>query len=157
MTSNGSYAERLKYIYNVLMISQQHYLKWKENTLFNGQHLAELLREANKIDFTENSFVVFVCQKIVKAMKSGHICLRPYQENTNCELEYIEYTNATEPLKNNNIAVSFQENTVIISIKSFLNSNIVDDKRVFDNLEHILTKNNYDNVIIDIRGNGRWN
>jgi len=152
----NSYAERLKYIYKVLITSQQYYLKWKSKGCLCDKYLDELLNNINEQNITrEDMFIDFIHEKVIKPINSGHVNLVPHKIIKEEQILKKE-TNDTELLKNSNISVEFKEDTVIVSIKSFTNSNDC-DKKIFDNLETVLIQNDYDNIIIDIRGNGRWN
>ena len=148
--SLNSYKERLIYIYNVLMTSQKYYLEYKNNTTFNDAYLNKLLSEINE-NISESEFADFINKYIAQKMNSGHVCVGAKEIIGQKEVPKQEIN---EPFKNNNVEISFSDNTVIIKIKSFSQKLIEKDAYLYENLEAYLNENDIQNIIIDIRGNG---
>jgi len=153
--AQDNFLKRFEYLYNMLIKSQQYYLNWKGNKRFDSNYLDELLNNIKMNISSEDKFLDFVNEKIIKLMDSGHVNFVPHQITKDEQLFDKEISNK-ELSKNSNISVKFNKNTVIVAIKTFTQSNNY-DRNVFDNLEAVLAQNSYDNIIIDIRGNRRWN
>ncbi|MDD3397669.1 MAG: S41 family peptidase [Clostridia bacterium] len=148
--SKSGYIEKFKYIYNLLIKSQRHYLKYTSNKIFNEIYFNELI---NKLKATENLtddiFVDFIKENLMSKIKCGHIYLIPHAVDGKNTEEFLSKINDGQ-----NVEYKFSGDTLILKIKSFHKSNYKRDKAVFDELREILHDKQVDNIIFDLRGNG---
>lgn len=157
----GTYKEKLIYIYKTVLTSQNEFLKYVGNTMFDEDYVLELINEINTIENLDDSkFIDFVQDKIISPIGAGHLYIKPDEVIESQELitkreEYIrEHEN--EIANEKNVEISFlseSPETVIIKVKSFSRHYLEKDKQTFEELQEYLSKNNFENVIIDIRGN----
>lgn len=150
-----SYKQKLVYIYNILLQSQQLYLEYRNDVIFTNEYLEQLISELDE-NIDESEFVNFIEEKIVSKMLSDHIYIYPlvWENEDGSEIKNESIEEINEPFKNRNVEITFTNDTAIIKIKSFSNKRIDKDAYLFKNLEQYLNENDIDNIIIDIRGNG---
>lgn len=148
--SKTGYIEKLEYIYNLLLKSQQHYLKYTGNTTFDENYLNKLQGDLRNLkNLNDDVFVGFIKENIMSRIKCGHIFLLPHEVKGKSSDEYLNERNI-----NQNIEYNFMSDTLVLKIKSFHKSYYKRDEIVFNELREILHKKQIDNVIIDLRGNG---
>lgn len=155
-----TYSEKLGYIIKIVLISQLEYMKYTNNIFLTEDYCLQLLKEINDMsEMDDSKFMDFVEVKIVTPMNAGHLYIKPTKTIETEELIAAREKNISEHKeeleKSKNIEISFlnDKSTVIVKIKSFSRHHLEEDRKVLKDLEQYLSFNNYDNVVIDIRGN----
>ncbi len=153
--SLSNYSEKLEFVFNLLKTSQSYYLEWKGNNFLNRDYLNELQNQLSSTVKNDDDFVDFIDSNLTSKIESGHVFVRPRNFNIADAIAVTEREREIfEPFKNNNVEVSFLEDSVVIKVKSFANQRIAKDGYIFESLESYLKQNEVENVILDIRGNG---
>ena len=149
-----TYHEKLEYMIRMIRTSQEEYMKYTNNLFLTEDYGLQLLKEMDEMsEINDSQFVDFVEEKIITPMNAGHLLIKPTQ--TIKTASFIAAREKEEKVQKKNVEIHFldDKSAVVVKIKSFSRNHLEEDRKVLKQLEQYLTSHDYENVIIDIRGN----
>ncbi len=162
------YKSKLIFIYSLLSIVQEDYLKYTNNEILNQELLDDLIQELETKDKIDETFFKDFLKEFVQSLNSGHVSLHPIKQSERLvkpnqdDLEPINLVQdgldekkqeVAEKAKEKNIVFDIDNETIYIQIKSFRREFLAEDQITFEKIEEELKSKDFKNIIFDIRGN----
>ena len=162
------YKSKLIFIYSLLSIVQEDYLKYTNNEILNQEHLDNLIQELETKDKIDETLFKDFVKEFIQSLNSGHVSLHPIKqserlinpnqdglETINLEQDALDEKRqeVAEEAKGKNIVFDIDNETIYIQIKSFRRELLAEDQIIFKKIEEVLRNKNLKNIIFDIRGN----
>lgn len=142
-----TYEEKIVFLYSLIMKSQELYFDYTNNELILPDMLKKLIKKCKESKIENDSdFIDFINENLVIPSKSGHLYLSP--------IEFVSNQISSPAPKEKQFSYQIiNDDTLHIVFKTFSRKYLQEAVAMFDEIKGVLSNNNIENVIFDIRGN----